>query len=69
MKFFANYFYNTGLAKTSVSSSSILCNTSSIFVYLFSLFFLKDAKFEYIKAGTVLCSFLGIIIVTYSDHS
>ena len=35
---------------------------------MFSLCLLPNSKFDFIKAGTVLCSFLGIVIVTYSDR-
>ena len=44
--FFSNYFYNSGLASTSVSSSTVLCNTSSIFVYLVGLCLLDGVKFN-----------------------
>ena len=61
--FFSNYFYNYGLVSTTVSSSTVLSNTSSIFVYLISLIFLKE-RFHIIKAIFVLVSFGGIIIIT-----
>jgi solute carrier family 35, member F5 len=65
--FFSNYFYNSGLSSTSVTSSTVLCNTSSIFVYLIGLVLLKDVKFEYFKALFVILSFTGIVIVTLTD--
>ena len=65
--FSANYFYNSGLASTSVSSSTVLCNTSSIFVYLAGLFLLEGVKFDLVKAIMVLASFAGIVIITLAD--
>ena len=65
--FCSNYFYNSGLANTSVTSSAVLCNTSSIFVFLFSLCLLKDTKADAVKALSVIFSFSGIVIVTFSD--
>ena len=66
--FGANYFYNSGLASTSVSSSTVLCNSSSIFVYLTGLCLLKGVKFDLIKAIMVLASFGGIVIITLADN-
>lgn len=65
--FFSNYFYNSGLASTSVSSSTVISNTSSIFVYLVGLALLDGVKFNPAKAAMVLTSFAGIWIVTFSD--
>ena len=65
--FSANFFYNAGLASTSVSSSTVLCNTSSIFVYLAGLCLLNRVKFSSIKASLVLASFVGICVVTFAD--
>ena len=67
--FCSNYFYNNGLSKTSVASSAVLCNTSAIFVYLISLCLLKNTKFDILKGFSVICSFTGIVIVTFSDTS
>ena len=50
-----------------MSSSAVLCNTSSIFVYLISLCLLKDTKADALKALSVVASFSGIVIVTISD--
>ena len=35
--FCSNYFYNIGLGSSSVSSSTVLCNTSSIWIYVMEL--------------------------------
>jgi solute carrier family 35 protein F5 len=61
--FFSNYFYNLGLVTTSVSSSTVLSNTSSIFVYIIALVFLKE-RLNPIKAIFVIASFGGIVIIT-----
>lgn len=61
--FGSNFFYNMGLANTSVTSSSILCNTSSVFVYILSLALLKDTKFDIIKALSVVFTIAGIVTV------
>ena len=68
MWFFSNYFYNSGLANTSVTSSTVLCNTSSIFVYLISLALLETVKFDKLKGLFVLISFSGIVTITLSDE-
>ena len=64
---FSNLFYNWGLVSTSVSSSAVLCNTSSIFVYIFSIFFIQDVKFDSIRALMVIASILGIVVITIND--
>jgi len=66
--FCSNYFYNLGLASTSVSSSTVLCDTSGIFVYLIGLCLLKGVRFHPIKALMVLSSFAGIVVVTLADR-
>ena len=68
MWFCSNYFYNSGLANTSVTSSTVLCNTSSIFVYLISLALLENVKLDKLKGFLVLISFSGIVTVTLSDE-
>jgi solute carrier family 35 protein F5 len=61
--FLANYTYNFGLTKTSVSSSTVLSNTAAIFVYIIGMIFLND-KFHIVKGFFVLVSFGGVIIIT-----
>ena len=65
--FCSNFFYNYGLSYTSVSSSTVLCNTSSIFVLIFSLCLIKGTKFSAFKALMVGCSFAGITIIALTD--
>ena len=67
--FSSNYFYNFGLANTSVSSSTILSNTSSIFVYIIGMVLLPHVKFNPIKALMVLFSFGGIVLISISDET
>lgn len=64
--FFSNYFYNLGLVTTSVSSSTVLSNTSSIFVYVIALILMRE-KFHIVKGLFVLVSFGGIVIITLQD--
>ena len=65
--FCSNYFYNIGLGSTSVSSSTVLCNTSSIWVYVMGLLMLPGGKFEPMKALMVILSFAGIVVITIAD--
>lgn len=65
--FCSNYFYNSGLSSTSVASSSVLCNTSSIFVYAFGLIILPEIKLDFINIISVFLSFGGIVCVTMAD--
>jgi hypothetical protein len=67
--FGSNYFYNLGLDKTAVSSSTVLANTSSIFVYIFSLILMGGHKFSLIKVAVVTLSFSGIMLITLTDDS
>ena len=59
----SNYFYNASLGKASVSTSTVLSNSSSIFVYLFSLRLMKDVSFSMSRAVAVLLSFTGIVLI------
>ena len=62
--FFSNYFYNLGLSSTTVSSSTVLSNTSAIFVYLITLVFLRE-KFDILRCVLVFVSFGGVILITF----
>lgn len=66
--FSSNYFYNIGLSQTSVSSSCVLSNTSSIFVYMVSLMLLNDTKFSWFRLLMIICSFMGVVVITDTDH-
>jgi solute carrier family 35 protein F5 len=66
----ANYFYNLGLVSTSVSSSSILSNTSAIFVFLIEVtLFFKTIQFSWLKPLWVVVCFAGITMITVADNS
>jgi len=68
--FSSNYFYNLGLVSTSVSSSSILSNTSAIFVFLIEVTFLWDpSAFHWLKPVWVFICFAGITMITVVDSS
>jgi len=58
-----------GLANTSVTSSSILCNTSSVFVYILSLLILKGTKFDLIKALSVAFTIAGVVTVSLGSQT
>jgi solute carrier family 35, member F5 len=65
--FSANYFYNSGLKYTLMSSSTVLSNTSMLFVFIFSFFFLRTEKMTMLKLIGVLISFGGATIITVSE--
>lgn len=67
--FGSNYCYNFGLSRTSLTSSTVLSNTSSIFVYILSLIILPGTKFNLFKAAMVLLSFAGVVVITYTDKN
>ena len=67
--FTSNYLYNSGLALTTVSSSTVLSNTSGIFVYIMGLFFLIGVKFNQLKFAIVVLSFAGVFLITMDDAS
>jgi len=56
------------LSKTSVSSTIILGNTSSVFVFIFSLFILKE-KFNAIKMVAMLFCAGGVVLIAFSDDN
>ena len=56
--FIANYFYNSGLKYTLLSSSTIISNTSVLFVYIFSFILIKEEKFNIYKLLGVLSKHL-----------
>lgn len=67
--FIANYFYNAGLVYTLVSSSTILSNTSVLFVFIFSSLLIKDERFSLLKLVGVLVSFGGATTIALSDSN
>jgi len=67
--FAANYFYNLSLNMTDISSNTIICNTSIIFVFIFSWIFLKTEKYNWIKIAGIFTCFGGACIVIFSNPS
>lgn len=65
--FLANYFYNAGLKYTIVSSSTILSNTSMLFVCIFACIFLRSESITFFKLVGVLISFGGVTIITVAE--
>ena len=64
--FLANYFYNYGLSLTFATSSFILSNTSSLFVYIISLI-IKIEKFNWKTFLGVIFGFGGVICVYFGE--
>lgn len=64
--FAATYTYNLGLSLTFESTSFVLSNTSSVFVYLLSLILRRD-KLAWISSIGVLIAFGGIICVYFGE--
>ena len=55
------------LSYTSYSSTIILGNTSSIFVFIFSLLILREA-FSFLKLIAMLACAIGVSIIAFSDN-
>ena len=64
--FIANFLYYVSLSMTSVTSSTIMATTGSLFTFAFSLCFASE-KFKLSKFLGVLSCFLGSVIVGISD--
>jgi len=66
--FISNYFYNLSLAYTTITSSTVLSSTGSVFTFIFSLT-CGDEKFTCWKLLGVSLAFLGSIITSFHDAS
>lgn len=65
--FLANWTYYQSLAMTSVTSSTIIATTSTLFSFVLSVFFIGE-KFTLVKLlGVVLCM-MGTVLVTLDDE-
>jgi len=64
--FIANYTYNASLAYTSITSSTVLASTGSVFTFLFALL-TRDEHFTVIKCAGVLLGVAGSIITAWHD--
>ncbi|CAO3624045.1 unnamed protein product [Cunninghamella echinulata] len=65
--FFANYTTNASLAYTSVGSSTILASMSGLFTLGIGAMFNVE-KINLIKLISVCISFIGVVLVSYSDQ-
>jgi solute carrier family 35, member F5 len=66
--FISNFAYNTSLRYTSITSSTILVNTGSLFTFLFALL-TKDEHFHIYKFLGILCGMSGCILTGMHDAS
>lgn len=64
--FIANWSYNTSLIYTSITSSTVLASTGSLFTYIFAIV-TKDEQINTMKFVGVLLGVLGSFITTLSD--
>ena len=66
--FVSNYFYNLSLAYTTITSSTVLSSTGSVFTFIFSLT-CGDERFSKWKVLGVLMAFLGSLLTALHDAS
>mgnify|MGYP000042658210 CR=1 FL=1 len=66
--FIANWSYNASLAYTSITSSTVLASTGSLFTFLFAVFY-KDEKFTCLKFLGVLLGVTGSLFTAMHDAS
>jgi solute carrier family 35 protein F5 len=66
--FISNFAYNTSLQYTSITSSTVLVNTGSLFAFLFALL-MRDEHFSFWKLMGVLFGIGGTIITGLHDAS
>ena len=64
--FLANWTYNTSLAYTSITSSTVLASTGSLFTFGFAVC-TYDEQFRWIKLGGVLMGMMGCVLTTMGD--
>ena len=66
--FLANWTYNASLAYTSITSSTVLASTGSLFTFLFAIS-TNDERFAWAKLAGVLLGFFGSLCTTLNDSS
>ena len=66
--FLANYFYNSSLSLTSVSSSTILSSTSGLFTLILSIWVLGESP-DICKFVAAVLSFSGVVIISIEDST
>jgi len=64
--FLSNFFYNTSLAYTSITSSTVLASTGSLFTFLFAVS-CGDERFTAPKLFGVILCFTGSVLTGLSD--
>jgi solute carrier family 35, member F5 len=64
--FISNFAYNASLKYTSITSSTVLASTGSLFTFLFAIVS-KDEKFTLLKLLGVLFGFMGSALTGWSD--
>jgi solute carrier family 35, member F5 len=62
----ANYTYNASLLHTSITSSTVLASTGSLFTFLFAVT-AGDELFGWVKLGGILLGFAGSLLTTVKD--
>jgi solute carrier family 35 protein F5 len=65
--FLANWAYNASLAYTSITSSTVLASTGSLFTFLFAVG-CQDETFNWVKCSGVLLGLLGSILTALEDR-
>lgn len=66
--FIANYLYNLSLNYTSVTSSTVLASTSSLFTYIIALL-CKEEQFTFVRLSGVLLCIFGSILTCFGDST
>jgi solute carrier family 35 protein F5 len=66
--FFANWSYNTSLRYTSITSSTVLASTGSLFAFLFAVLS-RDETFQWIKLAGVVMGVGGCVLTALSDNN
>jgi len=64
--FLSNFFYNTSLAYTSITSSTVLASTGSLFTFLFAVSCGDERFTAYKLFGVILC-FTGSVLTGLGD--
>ena len=65
--FISNYAYNASLLYTSVTSSTVLASTGSLFTFLFAAGIFNVESFNYIKLTGVVLGMIGSILTGLHD--
>jgi solute carrier family 35 protein F5 len=65
--FLANWTYNASLAYTSITSSTVLASTGSLFTFFFAVC-TKDEGFGWVKLTGVLLCVLGSMLTAWQDR-